>query len=129
MSTFAAAAAAAVALTLALPLALTSCSDSQGEKFCGQLQQVSNPQTSVSARQTLLELRQLQPDAPLEVRQAMATMIDIFDQFVNTQDPDLARRNLVARSDEMDNSAASLNQYAQNNCGFSLDRILRLPGV
>ncbi len=56
-------------------------------------------------------------------------MIDIFNQFVNTQDPDLARRNLVARSDEMSRSAADLNEFAQDICGFSLDRILQLPGV
>lgn len=63
------------------------------------------------------------------VRSSLATMIDIFDQFVNTQDTDLARRNLVARSDEMNSSAADLNEYARDICGFSLDRILRLPGV
>jgi len=116
---------AVCAVLTCLALFLAGCSsDTREEKFCNQLEEFSNPQAAVSAQRTLLELQELQTIVPLEIRRALEATIDIFDEFVSTQDPETARSNLTKRASEIAESAATLDAYAVRQCGFSLERIL-----
>ena len=113
-------------LTLAsLALLAVACAPESAEtKFCNKLEEVASPGVPVSVSETLQSLQELLPVTPLAVREPVETMIAIFEQFVNTPDPEVAEQNLLARNREMAATAEALEAYAQRHCDYNLDRFL-----
>ena len=114
-----------VCLLLAVVVLALACAHESAEtKFCNKLEEVASPGVAVSVSETLQSLRELLPVTPLAVREPVETMIAIFEQFVNTPDPEVAEQNLIARNSEMADTAAALEAYAQRHCDYNLDRFL-----
>lgn len=115
-------------LSASVWLAAGCSSDTAQEKFCNQLEEVSDPQVATSVSETAEGLRQLLEIAPLEVRDSIRVMLDTFEEFIRTPDRQAAQDQLVERAAELNDSAAKLEAYAVRECGLNLERIL-LPNA
>lgn len=100
--------------------------DPIAERFCAELETFAT-QDSVAITDTWQQLIRLRDIAPSEIRDHLATMVDIFGEFIATQDTEQAANRLSQRNEEMSTSATALQEYSMDRCELNLERIILQP--